>query len=186
MTIGKKIAASRKKKGLTCEALGHAVGLSASAISKIENDKFAGGPAPEMVIKIAAALDDRGILLHYLRVNPVYQEVIPPIFSELNCIKTDPSAVLEKLEEEQTESLEAIRILKRMFTHVDPLSLPNARETILACLEQVLDPMRGTEIAFMRLIEAGIITEADRTEIHRRQQAKCERNGHHRPEMERV
>ena len=183
MTIGQKIHDARKRKNMTGEMLAALVGVSASAVSKLENDQFKGGPGPEILIKISDALDDRSILIYALLENPICQRIIPRAFQPLNNIKTDPSAIFVKLQEELEEAIEAAKILARIFTAKDPASTPNYRETLLANLEQILDVPRGVEEMFSSLKESGALSEEEHLEVHVRQQAKVEAHGHHRPEL---
>lgn len=184
MTIGEKIRSSRKSKGLRGEDLGAAVGLTKNQISVIENDQLKGGPDPEVVVRIAEALNDQSILLHALQENPIYKEIIPRIFPGLNNIKREPSAVFVKLAEELGEAQEASGILARIFSHAEPETTPNFRETFLKNLEQILDVMRGAEELFLVLIDCGIMSVEDRREVHARQQLKCEERGHHKRRAE--
>jgi transcriptional regulator with XRE-family HTH domain len=180
MTIGQKISASRKAKKMTGEALGSAIGVAPSTISKIENDVFKGGPDPDTLIKIADALEDRSILTYALMHNPICKRIIPRAFTPLNNIKTDPSAILTKLQEELEEAIQAAKILSRVFSHADPASTPNFKEVLFSNLEQLLDVQRNVEEAFGNLKTIGALSEEEHLELHIRQQAKVERNGHHR------
>jgi transcriptional regulator with XRE-family HTH domain len=186
MTIGQKITEARKRAGMTLEELGLAIGLGKSALSFLENDKLKGGPSAETVVNIARALGDQALLLFALQENPIYKAVIPQIFPDLNNILNDPSSIFRKLEEELEEALEASKIIARELCHADPKSNPRFREVFMANMEQILDVMRGGEILFLKLIAAEIMTQEDRMELHDRQQAKCERNGHHRRAEDRV
>lgn len=181
MTLGKKIQKARQKAGYTCETLAEAVDLSTSAIVKIENDRLKLGLKPELVNLFADLLNDNSIRFQYLGENPVYNEIIPRVFPELNNAKTDPSAILTKLEEEYIESTESTRILSRVFSHASPeTATPNFREVLLSNLEQILDPLRGGEFLIISLIHLGILSEHDLKELHIRQQQKCIDNGHHK------
>lgn len=180
MKLGQKITESRKKIGMKASELAQAIGRSAAIMSDIENDKLKGGCDPEIVVRIATVLNDQSILLHALQENPIYKEIIPRIFPGLNNIKREPSAVFVKLAEELGEAQEAAGILARIFSHAEPETTPNYRETFLANLEQILDVMRGAEELFLVLIDSGIMSVEERREVHERQQLKCERRGHHK------
>jgi transcriptional regulator with XRE-family HTH domain len=186
MTIGQKIRESRKAKGLRLSDIGAIVGQTPASLSDLENDKLKGGPSAEIIIKIAKALGDQSLLLFALQENPIYKAVIPQIFPDLNNIKNDPSTIFVKLEEELGEALEASKIISRLLCHADPSSNPNFRAIFMANMEQILDVMRGGEVLFLKLIEAGIMTHEDRLELHDRQQKKCEDHGHHRRAEDRV
>jgi hypothetical protein len=54
------------------------------------------------------------------------------------------------------------------------------KETLLANLEQIIDVTRTVEELFAKLKFTGVLSEEEHLEIFIRQQAKCERNGHHR------
>lgn len=180
MTVGEKIREARKKKGIRCEDLGGAVGLTKSTISKIENDTLKGGCSPELLVKIADALGDQSILIYALLNNPICQRIIPRAFTPLNNIKGDPSTILVKLQEELEEGIEAAKILSRIFAHADPSTTPNYKAVLYANLEQIVDVARCVEEMFDRLKECGALSDEEHLEIHIRQQAKVERNGHHR------
>lgn len=184
MTIGQKIREARKRKGQTGAGLAEMVGLSPAAIVKVENDELKNGPAPYLVVQIANALDDTSILMHYLETNPVYQEIIPRIFPELNNIRRDPAIIFSRFADEAQEAVEASRILAQIFSNAEPHRSPNFEQVFKAKLEQIVDVQRCAEILFTGLIAAGIMTEADRRAVHEAQQAKCEEHGHHKRELE--
>ncbi len=182
MTLGQKIRESRKEMGITAEALGGLLGLSASAIWKIENDQLKGGPDAETVVKIANVLNDNTILLHYLEENPVYREIIPRIFPELNNIRRDPAIIFTRLAREMDEAKGACDILAEIFSNADYQRVPRFDETFVANMEQIIDVKRGVEILELQLICSQIMTEDERRKVYERQQAKCEANGHHKAE----
>ncbi len=179
MTIGQKIVDSRKKRGMTAEALGGLIGMSKGGMWKIENDALKGGPDPETVIRISRALGDPSILVHALKTNPIWKEVIPQIFPDLNNIRRDPAIVFSRFADEALEAVEAARILSQIFSNADPGVAPNFRDVFAAKMEQVIDVQRCAEILMLQLVEAGVMTDDERRELYDRQQAKCERNGHH-------
>jgi transcriptional regulator with XRE-family HTH domain len=180
MTLGEKIKVARKAKSLSGEDLAKAIEMSPGAVWKIENNMLKGGPSPEILIKIADALEDRSILTYALMHNPICKRIIPRAFTPLNNIKTDPSAILTKLQEELEEAIQAAKILSRVFSHADPASTPNFKEVLFSNLEQLLDVQRNVEEAFGNLKTIGALSEEEHLELHIRQQAKVERNGHHR------
>jgi transcriptional regulator with XRE-family HTH domain len=186
MTIGTKIRRSRKGKTLSGEELAVAIGMSPGAVWKIENDMLKGGPSPDILIKIADALGDQSILVYALLHNPICQRIIPRAFTPLNNINKNPSAILTKLQEELEEAIEASKILSRVFSHAEPASTPNFKEVLFSNLEQLLDVQRNVEEAFARLKGCGALSEEEHLELHVRQQAKVERNGHHRRAEDRV
>lgn len=183
MNTGKKIQQSRKAAGITGTELGAMVGLSPQAIGKIENDQLKGGPSPDYVVKISAALNDKTILTTYLENNPAYQAIIPKIFSDLNNIRRDPAIIFSRFATEAEEAVEAARILSDIFSNAEPSATPMFCETLIAKLEQIVDVQRCAEVLFLQLIAGGVITDADRCEIHSRQQRKCIEHGHHKPEV---
>ncbi len=185
MTIGEKIKNSRLAAKITRDALASAISLSPAAVSKIENNDLKNGPSPEIVIQIAEVLDDTSILLHYLETNPVYRAIIPRIFPELNNIKKEPAIIFGRFAREAEEAKHAAEILQEIFSNAEPHHAPNFEEVFKANLEQIVDVQRCAEILFTGLIAAGIMTEEERRDVHDRQQAKCERNGHHRAALDR-
>lgn len=180
MTIGQKIREVRKEKGLTLEELAACCDRKKSWLSTVENDAFKGGPDPDDLIKIADALGDQSILIYALLHNPICQRVIPRAFTPLNNINDNPSAILAKLREELTEAIDAVDILSRVFSVKNPENTPAYKETLFAKLEQVVDVPRCVEELFDRLKVCGALTDEEHLEIHIRQQAKVERNGHHK------
>lgn len=180
MTLGEKIKISRKNAGVTRDALAEHLEISPAAVSKIENDDLKFGPTPDILIKIADALNDQSILIYALLNNPICQRIIPRAFTPLNNINDNPSAILAKLREELTEAVDAVDILSRIFSVKEPQNTPAYKETLLAKLEQVVDVPRCVEELFDQLKSAGAMTEEDHLEVHIRQQAKVERNGHHK------
>ena len=180
MTIGEKIRISRKRVRITAAELGDMVGITGAGVSKIELGLAKNGPSPEMVIKIAEALNDRSILTHALMENPICKRIVPRAFEPLNNIKKEASVILEKLAEEQEEAAEARQILARIFTHKEPESQPQFKAVLLAKLEQLLDVQRAYEELIANLKEEGYLTEEDHLALHLRQHAKCIAHGHHR------
>lgn len=182
MTVGKKILEVRKSKNITGEALGELIGLSKSAIWKIENDLLKGGPDPDTVIRIAEALCDDTILLHYIETNPVYQHILPKIFPDLNNIRRDPAIIFTRLMGEAKEAMDASEIMAGIFSNADPTRTPNFDETFKKKMEQIVDIKRAVEILEFELMASGVITKQWLQEVYDRQQRKCEDHGHHNPE----
>ncbi len=180
MTLGEKIKSSRKIANIRGEDLGNIVGVTKAAISQIENDYLKGGPAPSLIVKIAEALNDRTILTTYLENNPAYQAIIPKIFSDLNNIRRDPAIIFSRFATEAEEAVDAARILSDIFSNAEPSAHPMFCETLIAKLEQIVDVQRCAEVLFLQLIAGGVISDADRCEIHARQQRKCIDHGHHK------
>lgn len=179
-SLGHAISEARKRAGMTIDTLGAAIGISRSHVSVIERDLLKGGPDPDTVVKIADVLGDRSILTTYLENNPVYQSIIPKIFPDLNNIRRDPAIIFGKFAQEASEAVEAARILQEIFSNAEPESHPNFCEVLRAKLEQIVDVERCAEILFLQLIAADVLSEADRCEIHAKQQRKCEEKGHHK------
>jgi len=182
MTVGAKIKELRKEAGLSLEDLAGRIGRTASNVWKIENDQLKGGPDPETVIKISDALGNTSVLLHYLETNPVYRAVIPRIFPDLNNIRKDPAIIFSRFADEAGEATEAARILSQIFANADPKNTPNFKEVFAANMEQIVDVQRCAEILILQLIEAGVMSDHDRADLHDRQQNKCIERGHHKPQ----
>lgn len=182
MTTGQAIKKARLSAGVTLSDLGLLVRITAASLSDIENDKLKGLPSPELVVRIADALEDKAILTTYLENNPVYQSIIPKIFTDLNNIRRDPAIIFSRFATEAEEAVQAARILSDIFSNADPSSHPNFCAVLKAKLEQIVDVQRCAEVLFLQLIAAGVITETERCEIHHRQQQKCVEHGHHVPE----
>lgn len=181
-TLGKKISDIRKKKGITGAALAEALGLSPASISGYENDK--GGIDPETVIKIAEALGDDSILLHYLEENPVYRAILPKIFPDLNNIRRDPAVIFTRLAREAEEALHAAQVMAEVFSNAEPRSTPNFEAVFAAKMEQIVDIKRAAEILEFELIASGVVTRDWLQGVYEAQQRKCEARGHHRRRAE--
>jgi transcriptional regulator with XRE-family HTH domain len=184
VTLGQKIKNRRKEAGITRDEIADRLGVSPAAVTKIEQDSLKFGPTPETLIKISEILGDRSILLHALMENPICQMIIPRAFAPLNNINENPSAIVAKLREELEEAVEATNILSRIFSVKEPESTPAFKETLLANLEQILDVSRCVEEMFAEFKDCGALSEEEHLEVRIRQQAKVERNGHHKPERE--
>lgn len=182
-TLGQAIVESRKSKGIRAIEIAEHLGVSATTMSTIENDTLRDGVNPETVVKIADFLNDRSILTTYLELNPVYRSIIPKIFPDLNNIRRDPAIIFTRFAAEARESAEAASILAEIFSNAEPSRTPNFCEVLKAKLEQVVDVQRCAEILFLQLIVAGVIDDADRCDIHVRQQQKCVDHGHHKMEV---
>jgi len=180
MTIGQKIRASRREKRKTLADVAEHLGLTAVTVSDIERDRLKDGPSAAVVVKIADFLNDTSLLLHYLEENLVYQAVIPRIFPELNNIRKDPAIIFSRFADEAGEAMEAARILSQIFANADPVNTPNFKEVFAAKMEQIIDVQRCAEILVLQLIEAGVMTDRDRLDLHGRQQKKCVERGHHK------
>lgn len=181
-TLGKKISDSRRKSGMTGAELAECVGLSPATISGYENDK--GGLDPETVIKIAEALDDDSILLHYLEENPVYRAILPKIFPDLNNIRRDPAVIFTRLAREADEAMNAAMIMAEVFSNAEPRQTPNFEAVFAAKMEQIIDIKRAAEILEFELIASGVITREWLRGVYEQQQAKCIDRGHHKPVVE--
>jgi len=180
MTIGQKIRDSRRKKGKTLADVAAHLGLTSVSVSDIERDRLKDGPSAAVVVKISQFLDDTSIMIHYLETNPVYQAVIPRIFPDLNNIRKDPAIIFSRFADEAGEAMEAARILSQIFANADPKNTPNFREVFAANMEQIIDVQRCSEILILQLIEAGVMSDRDRVDLHERQQNKCIERGHHK------
>ncbi len=172
MTIGQKIRASRKRREWTQTYLGEVTNLAQSAISTIEKNELKGGPDPETILKIASALNDDTILLHYIESNPVYQYVIPKIFPNLNSLRRDPSMTFTRLAEEAQEVLNASRIMAGLFRNANPTQSPDFEVTFKSCMKQMVSIKRAVDILEFELLAVGVITKAWLDDVYERQQHK--------------
>lgn len=179
MSLGQKITEARKHRGMKQEELATQLGMSAPALSNIENDNLKGGPDPDTVNRIADALGDNSIRLYYLESNPVFQAVIPRIFPELNNIRTEPAIVFSRFADEAEEAMKAARNLSQVFAHANPRQVEGFADQFAANMEQIIDIQRCAEILMTALIAAGVMSEAEQRDLNDRQQAKCEAHGHH-------
>lgn len=158
MELGRHIAQSRKKSGLTLEQLGHLVGIKKSALSVLENGKKTGQPDPELVVKIAKALNNTSILTTYLKNNPAYQAALPNICTELSRDKRDPSKIFSNIATRMAEGAVAADTLSQIFLNIEqPQSLQEMDETLLIHLEQLLKIKKSVDTLEFELIDTKIL-----------------------------
>jgi transcriptional regulator with XRE-family HTH domain len=181
MTLGSKISEIRKKKGVKAADLAEKIGRSGAVMSDIENDRLKGGPSPEILIRIANALDAPEILLYHCQACPIRQHVVLRYFPELNNIRRDPAVIAARLRKEMVEAAEALDRLGERFSAPDFKNRPDYQEIFEREMEQVIDVKRGIEILEFELVLEGVHTPKDLKSVYERQQAKCEARGHHKP-----
>ncbi len=179
--IGEKICKSRKSAKLSGTELGDAVGLTGAAISNIETGKLKGGPSPDLVVRIAEALNDDSILLHYIETNPVYQHILPKVFPDLNNIRRDPTIIFTRLANVAQDVHEAARIMARIFANVEPDSTPIFDATFKAKMEQIIDIKRAVDLLEFELLSSGVINKTWLDDIYGLQQRK--QNKHQQPKL---
>lgn len=178
-TLGEKITAARKRKGMTQIDLGSAVGLAQNAISNIENDGLKGTPDSTTLIRISEALHAPEILIHHCDSCPVRQHIMLKLFPDLNRIKRDPLAVATRLRKEMMEGAQALENLIERYSDVDPKASPDYQELFEREMEQVIDVKRGIEILEFELLLSGMHSREDLDRVYERQQQKCIDHGHH-------
>ena len=127
MTIGNKIAEARKKTGTTLAVLAEKIGLSVSGTAKIENDGVK-NLDPEMLCKIADALNDLTILVAHCQSCPIRKHVFMKLFPELNNIREEPAIIAARLQQEMKEGIDAIERLGRRFQDVDFKNKPGIKQ----------------------------------------------------------
>jgi len=181
-TLGDDISEARKQKGMTQEVLGEHLGLSKSAVSKLENDELKYGPDPQLLIKIADTLDAPSILMHHCEACPIRQHIMMKQFPDLNNIRTEPSIIANRLRQEMIEGAAAADELSQLYAHKDFQNLPEFQARHKALHEQIVDAERAMEILKFELLRLGAMTPDEHKEILARQQAKCIEKGHHIPE----
>lgn len=184
MKLGEKIRRSRKSLGITGFVLASQVGCCESLIGKIETSQHKRQPDPEIVSKIADALNDKSILTTYLENNPVYQSIIPTISSDMNNVCPDLAIIFSRFASEAEDAVDAARTLSDIFSNVDLIRMPNFDAVLRVQLEQIVDVQRCSEMLLMQLIAADVITDADRGLIYSLQKKKCDEKGHHVPKRE--
>ena len=184
MKLGEKIRRSRKSSGITGFVLASQVGCCESLIGKIETSQHKRQPDPEIVSKIADALNDKSILTTYLENNPVYQSIIPKTSSDRDNISPDPAIIFSRFASEAEDAVDAARTLSDIFSNVDLIRMPNFDAVLRVQLEQIVDVQRCSEMLLMQLIAADVITDADRGLIYSLQKKKCDEKGHHVPKRE--
>lgn len=181
MKLGEKIAAARKKKGLTLDQLSPLVGMSRATLSIIENDGSKNGPDSRTLIRITEKLSAPEILVSYCETCPVRKHVFLKYFPDLNNIRNDPAVIAARLRKEMIEGAEALDRLTERFSDQDFQSRPDYREIFEREMEQVIDVKRGIEILEFQLMLSGLHTQDDIKAVYDRQQHKCEDHGHHIP-----
>lgn len=180
-TLGFKIAEARKKLGMTQEALGNLVGLSKSAISKLEKGDLVGPPAPVLLIAIAETLKAPAILMHHCENCPIRQHIMLRLFPDLNNIRRDPAIIVSRLRKEMVEASSAAERLSERFSDANFRQRPDYLETFEREMEQILDVKRGIEILEFELLLSGVHTGEDLERVYAKQQKKCIDHGHHVP-----
>lgn len=178
-TLGEKITAARKRKGMTQIDLGSSVGLAQNAISNIENDGLKGTPDATTLIRISEALSAPQILIHHCDTCPVRQHIMLKLFPDLNRIKRDPLAVATRLRKEMMEGAQALENLIERYSDIDPKSAPDYQEVFEREMEQVIDVKRGIEILEFELLLSGLHTRDELDRVYEHQQQKCVEHGHH-------
>jgi transcriptional regulator with XRE-family HTH domain len=186
MTLGEMISDTRKSRGMKQDELARTIGLSAPALSGIENDSLKNGPDPQLVIRIADALACESILYKYIEDNPVYRAIIPKVFPDLNNIRTEPAVIFNKVAREADEARLAALELGEIFGNADPRRVPDFENKFKSNMQQIVDIKRCVEILETQLIASHIINQSGLLQIYAEQQAKCEANGHHIPEQQRT
>lgn len=181
MTLGEKIAAARKAKGMTLEALGEAVGLVKSSLSGYENGTLKGGPDIRTLIRIAKALEDPSILSFYCDACPVRNEVFIRRYPELNNIERTPMVIFAKVIQELEEGAEALRPLVGKMMRKDFASCPDFQETLDHALMQLFGTEQALEILVHEALAKQILSPEKVLKKRQELQAHCVREGYHIP-----
>jgi len=179
MTLGKKILAARKRKGMTLDDLSTIIGMSRTNLSVIENDGLQSGPAPATLIRIAEALDCIEILIHHCDLCPIRQHIMLKKYPDLNNIRTDPAVIAARLAKEMSEGAAALTRLMERFSDKDFNTRSDYMATFVKEFEQVVDVERGIEILKFELLRSGLHTQDDLRSVEEAQQQKCVDHGHH-------
>ncbi|MDF1578404.1 MAG: hypothetical protein P1P81_08185, partial [Desulfobulbales bacterium] len=138
---------------------------------------------PLTLVKIADALNDLSILADHCQACPVRRQLFIKQFPDLNNIMdSQPAIILGRLRKEMSEALAATESLAERYSDKDFKNRLGYQEAFESDMEQILDVQRGIEILTHQLIMLGVHSSKDIQQVYRRQQAKCERKGHHRPE----
>lgn len=180
-SIGKKIKAARIRKRMRGEDLGDAVGLTKGTISKIENDELKSQPDPRTLIRISDALNAPEILLHHCETCQIRRHIMLRVFPELNNIRKDPLAIVNKLRKEMQEAIAAADELGDQYTRPDFKSSPEYRGVFAKAMEQIVDVERVIETLKFQLVLDNIHTQEEIQQVYEQQQRKCEDHGHHKP-----
>jgi len=180
-TLGQKIKEARTRRKMRGEDLGTMVGRTKATISKIENDELEGSPDPQILIRIADALDAPEILIHHCETCPVRQHVFLKYFPDLNNIRRGPAVIAGRLRKEMIEAAEALDRLGERFSDADFRARPDYQDVFEREMEQVVDVKRGIEILEFELMLSGLHSREDLRRVEERQQRKCEDHGHHVP-----
>lgn len=181
MTLGKKISDIRKAKGVKAAELAAAIGRSAAVMSDIENDRLKGAPSPDILIRIADALNAPEVLIHHCEACPIRQHIFLKYFPDLNNIRRDPAVVANRLRKEMTEAVDALDRLGERFSDRDFKSRPDYQAVFASEMEQVIDVKRGIEILEFELLLLGVHSKEELQAVYEAQQRKCEERGHHKP-----
>lgn len=178
-TLGSKIIAARKKKGMRQDELAHAVGMTGASMSGYENDQLKNGPDPRTLIRISEVLAAPELLVAHCDACPIRQHIMLKIFPDLNNIRRDPAIIVSRLRKEMVEAVEAADRLSERYSDANFRQRPDYRETFEREMEQVLDVKRAIETLEFELILSGLHSREDLDRVYDRQQSKCEAHGHH-------
>jgi len=181
MTLGEKITAARKRKGMTQKALAEMAGMTGASMSGYENDGLANAPDSRTLIRIADALGSIDILIHHCDLCPIRQHIMLKKYPDLNNIRTDPAVIAARLAKEMNEGAAALTRLMERFSDKDFQSRPDYMQAFVEEMEQVVDVERGIEILKFELLRSGLHTQDDLRMVEDHQQQKCIEHGHHKP-----
>lgn len=179
MTVGEKISAARKKAGVTLASLSKLIGMSTSGVAKIEADGIKNND-PETLVKIADALNDLSILVHYCQSCPVRKTIFLKQFPDLNNINPHPAIITARLRKEMKEAMDWAENLSERFSDADFKSSPGYEQEFSAAMEQIIDVERCIETLKFQLVLSGTHSSRDLQKVYERQQKKCEEHGHHK------
>lgn len=181
MSLGEKIVAARKKRGVKQSELAAAIGMTGASLSIWESDQLKNSPDPRTLIRISDALDAPEILIHHCDTCPIRQHIMLKLFPDLNNIRRDPAIVVSRLRREMVEAVDAAERLAERFSDADFRRRDDYREVFEREMEQIIDVKRGIEILEFELILSGLHSREDIDRVYERQQRKCEAHGHHVP-----
>lgn len=179
MSIGRLIHDTRKKAGIKASELAARIGRSPAVMSDIENDRLKGGISPDILIRISDVLNAPEVLLYHCEACPIRQHVMLRLFPEMNNIRKDPLAIVNKLRTELKEAIDAAEMLGDQYTRPDFKDSQEYKAVFTHAMEQIVDVERVIETFKFQLVLDHVHTQEELKGVYESQQAKVERNGHH-------
>ncbi|GAB4261822.1 MAG: hypothetical protein Kow0092_11630 [Deferrisomatales bacterium] len=177
---GERIRAARKTKGWSLQELAKLLGVSKTALHRLEQGDVDPGTARGTIARAARVLEAPEILLEHCRECPVSGALLPPA-PHLDNVPVDPRVVAHKAAEEAQEAAEALEALQRVMARLDWAEDPDRVEAAISLLTQVRDVEVAIGVLYRSLFHSSLLPASVLAEVARRQHKKCVERGYCRP-----